>query len=86
MRRERKLSMTLKIETTMNTQSNKENVEGGSPTHGGPKGDVKQDPDTDKPSKTLKKEAVKESEEENMTDNKGYNETPPTVPVKSTKQ
>ncbi|SKB48820.1 hypothetical protein [Dyadobacter psychrophilus] len=70
----------------MATQSNKENVEGGSPTHGGPKGKEKQKDDSAKPSKTLSKEAVKESEQENMTGKKGYNETPPTVPVKSTKQ
>jgi hypothetical protein len=70
----------------MKTQPDKENVEGGSPTHGGPKGKVKQEDDAQKPSKTLSKEAVKESEQENMTGKKGYNETPPTVPIKSTKQ
>ena len=68
----------------MENQSNNEDVEGGSPTQGGPKGKIKQEDDSQKPSKTLKKDAIKESESENMNDKKGYNETPPTVPVEST--
>lgn len=70
----------------MKTQAKKEDVEGGSPSQGGNKDKNKHQDDSQKPSKVLKKESVKESESENMTGKKGYNETPPSVPVKSTKQ
>lgn len=60
-------------------------VEGGSPSPSGPPDKLKQKDDSKKPSKTVDKESVQKSEKGNMTDEKGYNETPPTVPVKSTK-
>ncbi|KQS30768.1 hypothetical protein [Dyadobacter sp. Leaf189] len=68
----------------MNAQEkeNEKDIEGSSPSRPGPKGEAKHEDDSAKPQKTLKKEAIKESEEENMTGKKGYNETPPTVPVK----
>jgi hypothetical protein len=70
----------------MKTQSKAKHEEGGTPTHGGPKGGTKQKDDSQKPAKVLGKESVAKSEKTNMTGKKGYNETPPTVPVKSTKQ
>lgn len=71
--------------TNNQTESKKQpkNVAGGSPSSGGPKGKAKQKDDSAKPSKTVSNEAAAKSEKDNMTDNKGYNETPPTVPVKS---
>ena len=69
----------------MSTQTQTKNVEGGSPSHGGPKGKQKQRDDSLKPSKLLEKEAVLKSEKVNMTKKRGYNETPATVPVKGKK-
>ncbi|MHA4741604.1 hypothetical protein [Dyadobacter sp. MSC1_007] len=69
----------------MAKQAQTKNVEGGSPSHGGPKGKQKQQDDTQKPSKLLEKEAIQKSEKVNMTKKKGYNETPATVPVKGKK-
>ncbi|WP_031529129.1 hypothetical protein [Dyadobacter crusticola] len=68
----------------MNTKEKEDNkdIEGSSPSRPGPKGQQKHEDDSAKPQKTVKKDAIEESEEENMTDKKGYNETPPTVPVK----
>lgn len=66
----------------MKTETKSKHEEGGSPSHGGPKSKEKQEDDSKVPSKTLEKEASQDSEQKNMTDNKGYNETPPTVPVK----
>jgi hypothetical protein len=69
--------------TQANSKKQPKNVAGGSPSSGGPKGKAKQKDDAAKPSKTLANETAAKSEKDNMTDNKGYNETPPTVPVKS---
>jgi hypothetical protein len=69
----------------MNTenQNQEEDIEGSSPSRPRPKNDEsKHKDDSAKPTKALKKETIKESEQENMTGKKGYNETPPTVPVK----
>lgn len=68
--------LNLKI---MKTQTN--NVEGGSPSQGGPKGKSKQKDDSLKPSGLLKQESIQKSEKVNMTRKKGYNETPETVSV-----
>ncbi|SEJ48540.1 hypothetical protein SAMN05216327_11194 [Dyadobacter sp. SG02] len=62
------------------------NVEGGSPSQGGPKSKSKQRDDSHKPSGLLKEEAIQKSEKGNMTKKKGYNETPETVPVKGEKE
>jgi len=63
------------------------NVEGGSPSRSGPENPEKdailQKDDSKKPSKEIKKEAINESEEKNMTDESGYNETDPNVPVET---
>lgn len=63
------------------------NVEGGSPSRSGPENPendrILQKDDSKRPSKEIKKEAVDESESKNMTDEKGYNETDPNVPVKT---
>ena len=64
----------------------KKTVEGGSPAPSGPHDENRHEDDSEKPAKTVKKDAIKNSEKDNMTDNKGYNETPPTVPVKSSKK
>ncbi|KAA0992391.1 hypothetical protein [Dyadobacter aurulentus] len=61
---------------------NEEDIEGSTPSPSGPKDHSRHQDDSDKPSKVLKKEAIRESEKDNMTGKKGYNETPPTVPVK----
>ncbi|MBE9461224.1 hypothetical protein ACFP1I_20560 [Dyadobacter subterraneus] len=65
------------------------NVEGGSPSRSGPKNpendSVLQEDDSKRSSKEIKKEAINESESENMTNKKGYNETDPNVPVKTVK-
>jgi len=72
----------------MNEQqkNEEEEIEGSTPSPSGPKDESRHEDDSAKPAKTVKKEAIKESEEDNMTGKKGYNETPPTVPVESTKQ
>ncbi|GLU51985.1 hypothetical protein [Dyadobacter frigoris] len=65
------------------------NVAGGSPSSSGPENPandpVLQEDDSKRPSKEIKKEAIDESESENMTNKKGYNETDPNVPVKTVK-
>ncbi|CAG5067876.1 hypothetical protein DYBT9623_00603 [Dyadobacter sp. CECT 9623] len=68
----------------MNTkpETQEEDIEGSSPSPAGPHDESRHEDDSAKPSKVVKKEAIKESEEDNMTGKKGYNETPPTVPVK----
>ena len=58
-------------------------VEGGSPSRLGRRGESKHDDDSMEPSEEVKEESIEKSEKNNMTDEKGYNETPPTVPVKS---
>jgi hypothetical protein len=63
-----------------------EDIEGSTPAPAGPHDETRHRDDSKKPSKVLDKEAIDESESENMNGKKGYNETPPTVPVKSTKQ
>jgi len=70
----------------MNKEDKNKNVEGGSPSRSGPDDDIIQEDDSKRPSKEIKKEAIDESESENMTDQRGYNETDPNVPVKSTKK
>ncbi len=70
----------------MNKDNKNKNVEGGSPSRSGPDSDIIQEDDSKKPSKQIKKDAIHESEEENMTDHGGYNETDPNVPVESTKK
>ncbi|TLV02266.1 hypothetical protein [Dyadobacter luticola] len=67
------------------TKNEEEEIEGSTPSPSGPHDESRHDDDSRKPAKTLKKEAINESESENMTDNKGYNETPPTVSVKKGK-
>ncbi|OJV15483.1 MAG: hypothetical protein BGO21_31335 [Dyadobacter sp. 50-39] len=64
----------------MKTQT--KNVEGGSPSQGGPKSKTKQKDDSAKPSGQVEQDAIQKSEKGNMTQKKGYNETPETVPVK----
>jgi len=61
-------------------------VEGGSPSPSGPHDESRHEDDSDKPSKVVKKESIQKSEKGDMTGKKGYNETPPTVPVKSEKE
>jgi hypothetical protein len=65
------------------------NVEGGSPSRSGPENPesdpILQEDDSKRPSKELKKEAIEESESKNMTDESGYNETDPNVPVETVK-
>lgn len=61
-------------------------VEGGSPSRPSPNNKSKQTDESQKPSKVIKKEAIQKSERGNMTGKKGYNETPPTVPIKSGKK
>jgi len=70
----------------MNKDNKNKNVEGGSPSRSGPDDDILQEDDSKRPSKQIKKEAIEESETENMTDKRGYNETDPNVPVESTKE
>lgn len=67
----------------MKTQT--KNVEGGSPSDGGLRGKTKQEDDSRKPAGKLKQESIEKSEKGNMTQKKGYNETPETVPVKGKK-
>lgn len=69
----------------MKTETKNKDVEGGSPSQGGPKGKVKQQDDSLEPAGQLKEESIKKSEKGNMTQKKGYNETPETVPVKGKK-
>jgi len=69
----------------MKKENKDQNVEGGSPSRSGPDDDILQKDGSKKPSKTIKKEAINQSEEENMTKKRGYNETDPNVPVKSSK-
>ncbi|TDE14562.1 hypothetical protein [Dyadobacter psychrotolerans] len=66
-------------------KDNKE-VEGGSPSPSGPHDETRHEDDAEKSPGVVKKDSIKNSEKDNMTDNKGYNETPPTVPVKSSKK
>jgi hypothetical protein len=70
----------------MKKQATEKQIAGGSPSAGGPKGKTKQRDDSQKGAETLNSESVKKSEKGNMTGKKGYNETPPDVPVKSTKK
>jgi|GEM_PF-2504591 len=70
----------------MKTELKAKEIAGGSPTSGGPKSKSKQQDDSLEGSKTVMKKATSKSEKGNMTDNKGYNETPATVPVKSVRQ
>jgi len=70
----------------MNKEDKNKNVEGGSPSRSGPDDDIIQEDDSKRPSKEIKKDSIDESESENMTDQRGYNETDPNVPVKSTKK
>lgn len=66
---------------------NKENknVVGGSPSRSRPDNAILQEDDSKKTSKQIKEEAIRQSESENMTHKRGYNETDPKVPVKSVK-
>jgi len=70
----------------MNKEDKNKNVEGGSPSRSGPDDEIIQEDDSKRSSKEIKKESIDESESENMTDQRGYNETDPNVPVKSTKK
>lgn len=67
---------------------NKENknVVGGSPSRSRPDNAILQEDDSKKTSKQIKEESIRQSESENMTHKRGYNETDPKVPVKSVKQ
>jgi hypothetical protein len=64
----------------------KGNVEGGSPSPSGVEDEDRHDDDSKQPAKKVEKDAEKKSENNNMTGQKGYNETPPDVPVKSSKK
>lgn len=68
----------------MKTNLKSKEIAGGSPSASGPKGKAKHKDDSLKGTKTLENEAASKSEKGNMTQKKGYNETPATVPVKST--
>jgi hypothetical protein len=68
----------------MNTK--KGNVEGGSPSPSGAEDEDRHDDDSKKPTKKVESDAVNKSEKNNMNDHKGYNETPPDAPVKSSKE
>jgi hypothetical protein len=75
------------LKTTIKTMSkDKKTVEGGSPSPSGPHDDKRHKDESERPAKTVKQDAIKNSEKDNMTGQKGYNETPPTVPVKSSKE
>lgn len=65
--------------------SENKNVAGGSPSRSGPDKAILQEDDSKKTSKQIKDEAIRQSESENMTHKRGYNETDPKVPVKSVK-
>lgn len=66
-------------------QTKKDNVEGGSPSPSASNNSKRND-EVKKSPETTKQEAINKSEKVNMNNNKGYNETPPDVPVKSTKK
>lgn len=70
----------------MSKENKNKNVEGGSPSRSGPDDDTLQRDDSKKPSKQIKQEAILQSESENMTHKRGYNETDPKVPVKSVRK
>jgi hypothetical protein len=74
------LKKTILMSTTNHNME--EDIEGTTPSPSGTKDKSRHEDDSEKPSKVVKKEAIRESERENMTGKKGYNETPPTVPVK----
>ncbi len=61
------------------------NVEGGTPVKPASNNPKKQKDDSKKPLSKNLKEGEEKSEKENMNKKKGYNETPPDVPVKSNK-
>jgi hypothetical protein len=67
-------------------QTKKSNVEGGTPSKSGPENDKRHIDDSKKPSKKVKQDAIENSEKDNVNGKKGYNETPPDVPVKSAKR
>jgi hypothetical protein len=67
-------------------QTNKKNVEGGSPAPSGPENGKKHKDDSKNPSKVVKEDAINNSEKDNVNGKKGYNELPPDVPVKSAKK
>lgn len=73
----------------MGKENKNTNVAGGSPSRSGPENpendSVLQEDDSKRSSSQIKKEAINESESENMTNKKGYNETDPNVPVKTVK-
>lgn len=70
----------------MSKQQQTKDIEGGTPVRSGPDDQVTQKDDSKKPPLQIKKEAINESEKENMTHNRGYNETDPKVPVKSARK
>ncbi len=61
------------------------NVEGGTPAKHADNNPIKQKDDSKKPLSENLKESEEKSEKGNMNNKKGYNETPPTVPIKSDK-
>ena len=71
---------------TMKTDLKSKEIAGGSPSSGGRADKSKQKDESTKGSKKVMDEATSKSEKGNMTGNKGYNETPASVPVKSTKE
>jgi hypothetical protein len=64
----------------------KGSVEGGSPSPAGAEDEDRHDDDSKKPTQKVEKDAEEKSESNNMNDQKGYNETPPDVPVESSKK
>jgi len=64
----------------------KDNMEGGTPAKSGPDDDKRHQDDSKKSPKKVENDAIENSEKDNMNDQKGYNETPPDVPVKSAKK
>ncbi|WP_025762149.1 hypothetical protein [Dyadobacter tibetensis] len=68
----------------MDTDKNKENIAGGTPSTMNLPNPEKHEDDTDLPLDENLEEAEDQAEANNMNDKKGYNETPPQVPVKST--
>ncbi|HEV7380597.1 MAG TPA: hypothetical protein VGN64_12435 [Dyadobacter sp.] len=63
-----------------------ENVAGGSPSPSGAEDEDRHEDDSKKPAKKVEKDAENKSEKTNMTDQKGYNEMPPDIPVESAKK
>lgn len=62
------------------------NIVGGTPAPSAPKAKNEHVTSRKKTSKQNEQEVINNSEKENMTHKRGYNEIPPNVPVKSAKK